>query len=159
MKHKTIRKKILRYLEGDLDEKEKGKIQRHLKHCRMCRDELNILRPIWMTEQPVKRETAPPFLWTRISARLSSKKKEGLPWKVKKVTRFLLRPVLTVVALGFMFYSGIRLGTLVTGAREDHTEISMETTAEEFGLNYFDILPPGSIDARILALNESEVQK
>jgi len=64
-----------------------------------------------------------------------------------------------VVVLLFIFFSGIKLGNLITGSTGDVTEISAESATDNFGMGYFEISPPGSINAHVLALNESEIDE
>ncbi len=159
MKHKSIRKKLLRYLDGDLSVREKVKVRHHLESCRACRDALKMLESMWVAERTIERQTAPPFLWTRIAARLQSQTERKLFKGLKNPVRWALRPVVTVVVLLFIFFSGIKLGNLITGSTGDVTEISAESATDNFGMSYFEISPPGSINAHVLALTESEMQE
>ena len=159
MKHKAIQKKLLRYLDDELSEQEKVKVQCHLERCETCRDALQTIELMWATERPIERKTAPPFLWTRISARLQAEAEQGFLNGLKVPVRLALRPVVTVVVLLFIFFSGIKLGNLITGSTGDVTEISAESATDNFGMSYFEISPPGSINAHVLALTESEMQE
>ena len=159
MKHKSIQKKMLRYLDDDLPEGEKVNVQRHLESCRTCREDLKAVESMWATEQPIERQAAPPFLWTRIAARLQAEAEQRFFKGFNMFVHLALRPVLTVVVLFFIFFSGIKLGNLITGSTGDVTEISAESATDNFGMSYFEILPPGSIDAHALALTESEMQE
>lgn len=159
MDHKTIQRKLLRYLDDELSEKERSQVRHHLKNCRTCRDGLKAIESMWVSEQPIERQTAPPFLWTRISAQLEAKAEKKIFKGLKKPLRLALRPILTIVVLFFIFYSGINLGKLMTGSSESVTEISTARITDNFGSSYFEILPPGSLDAQVLALDKSEIQK
>jgi predicted anti-sigma-YlaC factor YlaD len=159
MRHKTIQIKLLRFLDDDLAEREKAIVQRHLEGCRTCRDALKTVESMWVLERPMERETAPPFLWTRISARLQIEAEPAFFKAFEKPLRLALPPVVTTVVLLFIFFSGIKLGNLITGSTGDVTEISTERVTDNFGMSYFEILPPGSINAHALALTESEMQK
>jgi len=157
MKHKTIQKKLLRYLDEELSELEKVEVQRHLERCETCRDALQTVESLWIAERPLERKTAPPFLWTRISVQLGAEAEKGIFKGFKEPVRLALRPLVTVVVLLFIFFSGITLGDLMTGSSGDVTEISTERITDNFGMSYFEILPPGSLDASSLALTEKEV--
>lgn len=159
MKHKTIQKKLLRYLDGDLPDREKAKVRRHLEGCRTCRDALKMIESMWIMERPIERKAAPPFLWTRIAARLRLETKRSFFKEFKKDVRLALRPVVTVVVLLFIFLCGVQLGNLVIRSAGEGAEISAERSTDTFGMSYFEILPPGSINAQSLALTESEIQK
>ena len=159
MKHKLIQKKLLCYLDGDLSEREKVQVQRHLESCPECRDALKTVESMWAIEQPIERKTVAPFLWTRISSRLHAEAKQGFFKGSKKPVRLALRPLVTAVVLIFIFYSGIKLGNLITGSTSDVSQVSAENTIDNFGMSYFDILPPGSINAQVLVLIESEMEE
>ncbi|MFO7914545.1 MAG: zf-HC2 domain-containing protein [Candidatus Krumholzibacteriales bacterium] len=159
MKHKSIRKLLLRYLDDDLSEREKTKVWRHLESCRECRDALKAIEWMWVKERPVERKKAPPFLWTRIAARLQPEAKQVFPKKIEKIARPALRLVVTVAALFFIIFSGIKLGGLMTGNSGESAELSTERITDDYGMSYFEILPPGSINVQVLALNESERQE
>jgi predicted anti-sigma-YlaC factor YlaD len=156
MKHKTIQRKMLRYLDNELSEKEKVKVQRHLERCETCRDALQTIELMWATERPIERKNAPPFLWTRIAARLQSERRRDFLERIEKITQLTLRPALTLAVLFLIIFSGIQLGNLMTGNTGKVSALSTEKVTDNFGMNYFEILPPGSIDANILALTESE---
>jgi predicted anti-sigma-YlaC factor YlaD len=156
MDHKAIQKKLLRYLDDELSEQEKVKVQRHLERCETCREALQTIELMWATERPIERKTAPPFLWTRIAARLQSQTELEIFKGLGNPVRWVLRPVMTVVVLLFIFFSGIQLGNLMTGNTGKASALSTEKVTDNFGMNYFEILPPGSVDANILALTESE---
>ncbi len=159
MNHKTIQKKLLRYLDGDLSIREKVKVRHHLESCRACRDTLKVLESMWVAERPIEQRTAPPFLWTRIAARLQTQTEREIFKGFGNLLRWVLRSVMTVVVLIIMFFSGVKLGNLITGSTVDVAEISTERVTDNFGMSYFEILPPGSIDANLLALTENEMQK
>lgn len=159
MKHKIIQKKLLRYWDDELSEQEKENVQRHLERCETCRDALQTIEWIWTTERPIERKTAPPFLWTRISAQMQTEAEQGFLNGLKVPVRLALRLVVTVVVLLFIFISGIKLGNSTIGSTGDVTEISAESATDNFGMSYFEISPPGSINALVLALNESEMEE
>lgn len=159
MKHKIIQKKLLRYLDNDLSEREKAKVRSHLENCRSCREALKVVESIWIPEQPIDRKTAPPFLWTGISTRLRSEEEQGVLGEIKKPGQAAFRPLIMVAVLVLIFFSGIKLGNLITGSSRVGTDISTERITDNFGMVYFEILPPGSIDAGVLGLIESETQR
>ena len=156
MKHKIIQKKLLRYWDDELSEQEKVKVKHHLESCPECRDALKTVKLMWVTERPIERKNAPPFLWTRIAARLQSERRRDFSEIIEKITRLTLRPALTLAVLFLIIFSGIQLGNLMTGNTGKAAALSTEKVTDNFGMNYFEILPPGSIDANILALTESE---
>ncbi|MBN2088510.1 zf-HC2 domain-containing protein [candidate division KSB1 bacterium] len=150
MRHKKIRKKLLRYLDNDLLEKEKLEVQCHLENCRSCQDDLKTVEMLWFPERLIERKSAPPFLWTRISARIQSEAKQGFLNELKKPVWLALRPVVMVAMFILIFFSGIKLGNLMIKPFGEGSEISAERSTDNFGMGYFEISPPGSIDADFL---------
>ena len=159
MNHNTMRTKMLRYLDDELSDQEYMEMRRHLEHCENCRDALRTIESMWSAERPIERITAPPYLWMRISAQLQEEAEEGFLHGLKESVRPALRPVATVVVLLFMFFSGITLGNLMTGSTGDDSRISAAGGTDTFQTSYFEILPPGSINAHVLVLNESEMEE
>jgi hypothetical protein len=157
MKHKSIQKKLLRYLDDDLPVSEKAKVRRHLEGCRFCRNALKTAEWVWSKGRPVQRETCPPFLWARIYMQLESEQEHRLVDRLHHIVRPALRPMITLVVLLFIFLGGIKLGNLMTVAAVDRGDMSTYNATEDFGLSYFKPLPPGSVDARALALTEREL--
>lgn len=159
MTHKAIQKKMLRYLDDELSGQEKAKVQRHLERCKTCRDALQTIKSLWITERPPEQKNAPLLLWTYIAAGLQSPTERGVLKGSENPGRQLLRPVMTVVALIIICFSGIKLGNLITGSTGDVAQVSAESAIDNFGMSYFGISPPGSLDAHVLALTESEMQQ
>jgi hypothetical protein len=159
MQHKSIQKKLLSYLDKDLSDSESQKVRSHLEGCQICQDDLKDLELLWRMERPVKRMTAPPFLWTRIAARLKSEKKQGFFNEIKVFIFPLLRPALEIAVLILGVIGGIEFGNRIFLSSGDSSEVTFEKTIDSFGLNYFEVFPPGLFDDRVLALTESEQQK
>ena len=154
-----MRKKSLRYLDNDLPEREMQSVRAHLESCQTCLDVLKNIELLWRDEQPVKRVAAPPFLWLRILARLKRDEEQGFFIRFKASVLPLLRPAIIIGALVLVLIGGIEWGNMLLPASGDHREIAIAGTTGNFGMSYFEILPPGSIDARILVLSESEIQR
>ena len=159
MRHKSIRKKLLRYLDNDLSDGEMQHVQRHLESCQSCQDDLKTIESLWRIDRPIERMTAPPFLWTRISTRLEEEERQSFVSIIKDALLPALRPAIIIAGLLLVLVGGMELGNMITLSADDRAEILIDNTMENFGLSYFEVLPPGSIDARVLALTESELQK
>ncbi len=158
MNHKTIKKKLLRYLDDELPQRERSEIDAHLQDCQACREDFKYFKTLWQPDNPVEPVIPPPFLWTRISTRLKEETKRSFAIKAKNKLPAVLRPVMTAVVLLFTVWAGIQLGNFMTIPLSDQSDFAQQT-ADSFGLNYFEVLPPGSPDIRILALIESETQE
>jgi len=157
MRHNYIKKQLVNYLDEALPENEMQAVRQHLAHCQTCRDDLHALARLWRPEQPAARLTAPPNLWRRIAARLPQEKTPGIFEKISQSFFPVLRPVFIGAGLIVILLGGVELGqrlTLPVGP----AEAPGGNATENFGLNYFEVLPPGSIDDRWLVLTESELQ-
>jgi len=154
MKHKLIRKKLLRYLDNDLPENEQQEIQAHMVECPSCRAHLQWLKSSWQTEQSISRITAPPFLWTRFLARLN--KEERSPMIVRIAGQFFqyARPAIVTAVIVLMVYIGVQFGQKIILPKTESTLSGVQTSQirTEFGMDYFSALPPGSVGEPLITL-------
>jgi hypothetical protein len=157
MRHKSIRKTLLRYLDQELSERESREVQHHLENCQSCQEALKDLKAWWQPDRPIAGMIALPFLWTRISMRLKSVEKSDIFNVIKDSLFPILRPLVIIVGLLLVLLGGIELGNRMTFTPENQVGISIDPKMDNFGMNYFEVLPPGSIDARVLTLTESEM--
>jgi len=156
MRHKSIRKKLLRYLDKELSEKESRRVLSHLESCQSCQSDLKAIESLWRINRPVERMATPPFLWAHISAQLKAEEKQGFFDNIKDAVLPLLRPAILVGTLLLALIGGMKLGDKIAPPPVEQAEIQIETK-DNLGMSYFEVLPPGSIDARVLALTESEM--
>lgn len=101
MKCKSIEKKLIFYLEGDLSDSEKQTIMHHIEDCTDCSAKLDYLR---MSLQYIKEDVASeikPYLFTRIKARQQSNKHGIYRWGIASMAATLV------------LFIGIFTGTLV----------------------------------------------
>lgn len=144
MKHKTVQKKLLLYLDDNLPKNERRRISNHLANCQVCQSALQQYQKIWQTDKPIKRITAPPFLWTRISTQLERAQQKNVFNTFYNSFFPVIRPVVIVLGIFLSIFGGIRLGNMIILSQPERTEIVTETQ-DNFGMNYFEILPPGTI--------------
>lgn len=152
MRHKSIQNKLLLYIDGDLSENEHRTVDRHLNRCAGCRKRLEVLSKIW-TQSRVPIETTPsPYLYTRIQARIEEYNRK------KPVVRFaegmlerLVYPSFATIGIAITFWLGVLLIPAPEYAAGQPADIK-----QEFGLEHFDVVPPGSIgDAVLFTLNDN----
>ena len=155
MKHKEIRKKLLRYIDLELSEKERAEIQLHLERCEQCREDFQLLSGAWKLSQPIKRAQPSPFLWNKISARLDEKVQRGqLIHKAVLFIRQTARPALTAAIVLLGFFIGIKLGNrlfMENLSSWQTSEVSIQSQSE-FGLENFRVLPSSSLGSELAAL-------
>lgn len=70
MNHKKFQNKIILYLDGDLGEDERIKMQEHLKVCSLCNQHVKDFSKVWKLESVSMRKKPSPYLWTRLEKRI-----------------------------------------------------------------------------------------
>jgi predicted anti-sigma-YlaC factor YlaD len=98
---KSIEKKLIFYLEGDLPDEENKIISSHIKGCNQCAAKLQYIQESIQTIELEKSTVPKPFLFTRIQARMQSKE--------NKIRRLILAPL----AIASILTIGLFVGTLV----------------------------------------------
>jgi len=159
MKHKEIRKKLLRYMDAELAQEERAEIQLHLERCEQCRKDIESLSGVWNLSQPIKRAQLSPFLWNKISAQLEDKRQTGKSMhKAEQFIRQMAQPALTAAVIIFGIFIGIRLGNRMSTAQLSSQQIAITTTQSqnEFGLENFQILPSSSLAGEFATLMDYE---
>ncbi len=151
MRHSTVRKLMLSYLDDALSPGRRRKIEDHLAACPACRGERDLLERLWrVQDSPI----APPpaaFIWPRIVARLDRSAVEvRLTWPRR------LQPVLLASLFILLFLGGIEFGTWLGSSRSSVSTAPVDADLVEYGLNYFDVLPPGALEIQILTVPQGD---
>src|SRR5690554_3937691 len=110
MKCKTLHKKLIFFLEGDLPEKEAREIKLHLNECADCAAFAEDMKKTLDIIQAEKSPEVNPFFYTRLKARMESeevreKQQIGFP-----VWERILQPALFSLLLLAGVYTGIKIG-------------------------------------------------
>jgi len=159
MKHKEIRKKLLRYVDAELPQEERAEIQLHLQRCEQCRNDVELLSGAWNLSQSTRRMQPSPFLWNKIAARLEGKAQKGrLVHKVELFVRQTARPALTAAVVVLGLFIGIKLGnrlvmTEFSARQPGDASIQLQS---EFGLENFRVLSSGSLGSELAAFMDYE---
>jgi len=157
-KHRRIQKKFLFYLDGDLPEKEKQEVDIHLSGCPDCSTHLARLSSAWKPGKAERFEPSP-FLWARLERRLGEDEgKKSLPPLIMSHGQRLWRPALGFIGLSLAFAIGIYVGTPSPSLRPSPEQALSQPLdlATELGLSQFDLLPPNSLPAEFVPLNQRE---
>jgi len=155
MRHKHVRNKFLRYIDGEMPEKEKQKIKLHLEGCEQCRKDVELLARAWNLSQPIKRPQPSPFLWNKISPQLGGEsQKERLVHKAILFIRKTAQPALTAAVVALALFIGIQIGgRLITkNISSQQTAITTTQSQNEFGLDNFRVLSTNSLGSELAAL-------
>ncbi len=146
--HKRIQERMLLYLDGELEKGDEKKVRNHLSGCPECSRRLEIYRRLWKDVSGSKEDVPSQRLWNHIQARLGEIEKPRLffsQWK-EVITRYAF-PVFMAVTVSLAVAAGAAIGS---SGRPFFFESSADlrphgAIEEEFGLNLFDIAPPGSL--------------
>lgn len=147
MIHARIQERLLLYLDGDLSPVEMQAIAEHLSACPACNEQLRLTASLWRPETGLKKPEPSPFLWTRLQARIREyEQTPALMWRVRGITAHPFRALALIAAVVL----GISLGT-PRGVQS--VEIAQSVRApNEFGLDRFDVIPPGSLGSTLVTI-------
>ncbi len=121
MKCKNLHSKLIFYLEGDLPESEKQRVEEHLSECSECMAFANDMRKTLGMIEVEKNPESNPFFYTRLKARLEKEYQEEHQAAGKPLLRRVLQPVLFSIILLLGIYAGIKLGQPVDGEMAGYT--------------------------------------
>ncbi len=164
MKHKKIQKKFLLYIDGDLSETEKLLIDQHLDECAECKRHFEELANIWNEERILESPLPSPALWYDLKDRMEKEAEKSNPFRaIVGNAKLLLNSVITVGVVVIAIFIGSRFGNLLSpqNASQNVTYAQSENSRDEFGMSYFDAVPPNSIakDIFITGLDKGGIQK
>lgn len=162
MKHKKIQKRFLLYIDGDLPEAEKLLMEQHLTECSSCKNHFGGLANIWNEERKLEQLLPSPALWYALKNRMEEKTGNPIRAAITNA-KFLLNTAFTVGVVVFAILTGSWFGTKLnpqTGSNNNSLAL-MENTRDEFGMSYFDVVPPNSItkDLFLSVSNDKGLQK
>lgn len=149
--HAEIRKDLLSFLAGELPEKRRDPVRLHLSQCPECSRYLKFLAKVW-NPGSVERPTVPQSLsWGRLVQRIQEHERKswieralGLRFRPLSARRLAAIPVALLLAILIGIYIGTPAATGKISPPEAAQAMSGGRT-EAFGLELFDVLPPGSL--------------
>jgi len=149
--HAEIRKDLLSFLAGELPEKRQETVRLHLSQCPECSRYLEILAKAWNAES-VERPPVPLSLsWENLIQRIQEREREGevghargLRFRPLSVRRLVAFPIALFLAIATGIYIGTPTGTGTTSTTGTSQALS-GGKIEAFGLELFNVLPPGSL--------------
>jgi anti-sigma factor RsiW len=99
MRCKDIEKKLIFFLEGELQEQEQKMVSEHIGHCEGCTAKLQYLKGSLLIFEAEKAIEVKPFLYTRIKARMEPRQ--------QTVRRWVLAPlaVASILVMGLLIGS------------------------------------------------------
>jgi len=154
MKCKRLRRKLVAYLDGELREKQKLLIKKHLSQCAECRKEADLLNESFCLlkgqEHLKPSEDFLANLWERI---YSTEEKQLLPQAIFGRLVHLVLPAAVAAAL----IIGVLVGSSVEKIIPSETvKLEEERYLTSIGLDSFQDLPTGSLPEIYLNLASAE---
>jgi anti-sigma factor RsiW len=150
MKCKKAHKLISPYIDGELPEWDKKKLEDHMKVCHKCLAEFEEGKKLQNLFATVDRFKAPYGFHTRVMANISSGKTRGIseiPIFVRFAEAFV---IVAIIAIGVFSGSFLIKGYMPDKAREVMASLSLDV---------FDPTPPDSLGGAYLAMMEVRDEK
>lgn len=144
MRCKKVKRKLYAYLDNELNESQKVKIQQHLCHCSDCAREAQLLTgtssalKIWRDIEPSDNFSA--TFWRKVAAQEARQ-----PLHPSFLTRLIHIPFTVAITTVLLF--GLLLGGIVGSyllPQNGEAKVKQEYVAS-FALDSFRVLPPDSI--------------
>ena len=149
--HAEIRKNLLSFLADELPEKRREAVRLHLSQCPECSRYLEILDKAWNAES-VERPLVPLSLsWESLTQRIQWHERKswigharGFRFRPLSARRLVAFPIALFLAIAIGIYIGTPTETGTTSTTETLQALS-GGKIETFGLELFNVLPPGSL--------------
>jgi len=151
MRCKKVKRKLYAYLDNELNESQKAKIQQHLCHCSDCASEVQLLTrtlsnlKIWRDIEPSDNFSA--IFWGKVAAQEAIQ-----PLHPSFLERLVHIPF--TVAIATVLIIGLFLGGIIGNylmPQNGEAKVKREYVAS-FALDSFKALPPDSIGSVYFAL-------
>ncbi|NPA35557.1 MAG: zf-HC2 domain-containing protein [Chlorobi bacterium] len=129
MNCKQTHKKIIPYINGELNPDTIHEIKAHLNSCKSCNTLYNEVIKTMSIPDKRKEITPNPFLYTRIKEQLTTYNNGAEKKAISVSYKKLLQPIIVSVMLVFAIFSGIGLGNAYFSAKPKNKIIIEKTTA------------------------------
>lgn len=118
MKCKTIHKKLIFFLEGDLPEEQMQEVKAHLSRCAECAAFAEDMKKTLAVVQLEIPDQVSPFFYTRVKARMEGEKENEIKMGGLSVWEKILQPALFVILLLTGIYTGVKIGSNAGSQRQ-----------------------------------------
>ena len=152
--HVEIRKDLLSFLAGELPEKRGETVRLHLTQCQECSHYLRILTKAWIPESNERPPVPLSLSWENLIQRIQERERKswigharGFRFRQLSVRR-LVASAAFPIALLLAIVTGIYISTPTASETASSTGASqalLRGKVEDFGLEHFNVLPPGSL--------------
>ncbi len=113
---KTLHRKMIFYIDGELPNPEMEKIKFHLDECSDCAAFYEEVRKTLDVLTAEKQREVNPFFYTRLKARLENQSAVQPAFQQNRVWAKMLQPAFFTVLLLAGIYSGIKIGQPASGS-------------------------------------------
>jgi anti-sigma factor RsiW len=150
--HTEIRKDLLSFLDDELPEKRCEAVRLHLSQCRECSRHMEILAKAWNAES-VERPPVPLSLsWESLTQRIQEHERKswieaarGFRVRLHSARRLVAFPIALSLAIAIGIFIGTPTITTGTTSTTETLQALSRGKTEAFGLELFNVLPPGSL--------------
>ena len=152
--HRHIQKNLLLYLDVELQGSEMQEIREHLSTCAACSEEYELLKSLWKREGKPAAIQPPPYLWTRLAARIREYEQSPIwLWDVRALFGRISSHPISSMAVVLALAAGIYLG--MPQSSDQSREMYKQSLAvrDELGLDLFEIVPPDALGSEIVTSN------
>lgn len=125
---KKINKKIIFYIDNELNQSEKDKVQKHIETCKKCKETYNLLLASMNIISVEKNKKVNPFIATPILEKINLLKQP------KQVYKKVLQPVLASLAI----LLGVFFGHNISIYLNENETTTNEIVESEINLNEAD---------------------
>ncbi|MDP3645141.1 MAG: zf-HC2 domain-containing protein [Bacteroidota bacterium] len=128
MKHKSIHKELIFYLDNELPNERRIIVEKHLEGCADCRSFLVFIQESMQVIVKEKNPEASPFFFTRLSARLEEKPE----YQAQGQWVRLAQPVFFSILLTIGIYGGLQLGSNASSEKMNQATLSSVQLLNDF---------------------------
>ncbi len=128
MKHSSIHKDLIFYIDNELSVERRIAVEKHLEECADCRSFLSFLQEEIQIIEKEKKPEVSPFFFTRLSARLEEKQF----YQTQSQWVRLAQPAFFSLVLLAGIYGGLKLGSNASSPK-----VNQQTTSSIQMLNDF----------------------
>ncbi|MBN2636854.1 MAG: zf-HC2 domain-containing protein [Prolixibacteraceae bacterium] len=118
-----LHKKLIFFIEAELPKEEMQKIQLHLNKCEECSLFLDDMKKTLGTIEADKIQTADPFFYTRLKARMENENEPQIGFNKQPILIRILQPALFTILLLAGIYGGYKIG----GTEATYKSAAVET--------------------------------
>lgn len=110
MKCKTLHKKLIFFLEGELPSKEMELVRTHLSECISCASFANEMKATLGILESEKSLAVNPFFYTQLKAKLENRESEQKQFLRRPAIVRILQPAVFSLLLIIGIYAGVKIG-------------------------------------------------